>query len=122
MAIPKIEGSQRDFSAGELDAAIKRADDSALQKTGARQLLNWRILNSRVPTNRPGRSALFKETGRVEKITMSPGNVFYLVFGNGYLSVYNAAATRVFNTTVKGDGSTAIPWVTATLSNIVWDH
>src|ERR1700733_13179390 len=118
MAIPKILGAQRDFSAGELDEAMKRADENPLMKIGARQALNWRITNGGQASNRPGRSALFPETGRVEEILMSPGNVFFLVFGNGYLRVYNAAGTQVFASTKKGDGSTNIPWTTATVKNI----
>jgi hypothetical protein len=121
MAIPKIQGAQRDFSAGELDVSMKRADDNPIMKAGARQLSNWRIRNSKSVTNRPGRSALFIETGRVEEVLMSPGNTFFLVFGNGYLSVYNAAGTRVFTSTKLGDGTTTIPWTTATIGKIVWD-
>src|ERR1700683_4069830 len=118
MAIPKITGAQRDFSAGELDVSMKRAGENPMMKSGARQLSNWRVLNSGVVKNRPGRRGLFLETGRVEEVLMSPGNVFYLVFGNGYLRVYNAAGTQVFNSVVKGDGSTAIPWTNATVKNV----
>lgn len=118
MAIPKITGAQRDFSGGELDVAMKRADDNARMKIGARQLLNWRVLNSGAAKNRPGRSALFLETGRVEKVLMSPGNQFYLAFGNHYLRVYNAAGTQVFSSTLKGDALTPIPWTTASVKNI----
>lgn len=118
MAIPKIIGAQRDFSGGELDVSMKRADENPLMKIGARQLSNWRILSSGTAKNRPGRTALFLETGRVEKVLMSPGNLFYLVFGNGYLRIYNAAGTQVFTSTKKGDGSTNIPWTTASVKNI----
>jgi hypothetical protein len=120
MAIPKMLGAQRDFSGGELDEAIKRADELPVMKIGARQLANWRILNGGQITNRPGRSALFRENGRVDKVLMSPGNVFYLAFGNGYLRVYNATGTQVFASSVKGDSVTAIPWTSATIRNIVW--
>jgi hypothetical protein len=118
--IPKITGAQRDFSGGELDEAMKRADDNPLTKIGCRQLANWRILCGGQAQNRPGRRALFAETGRVDEVLMSPGNTFYLVFGNGYLRVYNAVGTLVFNTVIKGDGTTAIPWTLATVKNIVW--
>src|ERR1700676_3181422 len=120
MAIPKIVGTQRDFSAGELDEWMKRADENPIIKIGARQASNWRILNGGAATNRPGRSALFLETGRVDEVLMSPGNTFYLAFGNGYLNVYNAAGAQVFTTTTKGDGVTAIPWTSATVKNLVW--
>ena len=118
MAVPKIIGAQRDFSGGELDVAMKRADENPLMKIGARQASNWRILNSGAASNRPGRSALFPETGRCEEVLMSPGNIFYLIFGNGYLRIRNAAGTQVFNSTKKGDGSTNIPWTTATAKNV----
>ncbi len=120
MAIPKITGAQRDFSAGELDLSMKRADENPIMKTGARQLSNYRILSSGAAKNRPGRRALFPEGVRVEEVLMSPGNIFFLVFGSGYLRVYNAAAARVFSATLKGDGATAIPWTAATVKNIVF--
>jgi hypothetical protein len=120
MAIAKLVGAQRDFSSGELDSSIKRSDDSAKMKSGARQLSNWRILNSHSITNRPGRTALFPEQGRVEQATLKPGFSFFIAFGAGYLRIYNAAGTQVFNTTLKGDGTTAIPWTLPTVSKIVW--
>lgn len=111
MAIAKITGAQRDFSAGEFDVEMKRADDDPVMKTGARQMLNWRILNSRTIKQRPGRTALFNESGpRVEPILMKPGQQFYIVFGNFYISVYNAAGARVFNSTLLADGVTQVPW------------
>ena len=108
-----------DFSSGEVDVDIKRGADSAMV-AGGRQMLNWRVLNSRKKCNRPGRSALFLETGRVDDVLMSPGNKFFIAFGNGYLKVYNAAGTQVFASTKKGDGATNIPWTTATVKNICW--
>lgn len=120
MALAKIQGAQRDFSAGELNVSMKRADENPLMKTGARQLSNWRVLNSGSIKNRPGRTALFLEKGRVEKVLMSAGNFFYIAFGNGYLSVYNAVGHQVFTSTKKGDGTTTIPWLTATVKNIVY--
>src|ERR1700675_437797 len=116
--IPKITGAQREFSGGELDVAMKRADENPLMKIGARQASNLRILNSGAASNRPGRTALFPETGRSEEVLMLPGNIFYLIFGNGYLRIRNAAGTQVFNSTKKGDGSTNIPWTTAPAKNV----
>jgi hypothetical protein len=94
MAIPKIIGAQRDFSAGELDESIKRADENPVMKTGARQMSNWRILSSRAVQNRPGRTALFPiplTPARVERITMAPGQDFYLAFAAARIGVYNAS-------------------------------
>lgn len=120
MAIAKIQGSQRDFSAGELDVAMKRADENPIMKAGLRQASNGRILNSKAIQNRPGRRALFREAGRVEEVLIASGSAFYLVFGNGYLRVYDSTGTQVFTSSLMGDGVTAIPWTTATLSGIVW--
>lgn len=118
MAIPKQLVVINDFSSGEVDVDLKRGSESPTA-TGGRQMSNWRVLNSRKKTNRPGRSALFLEKGRVEEVLMSPGNRFFLAFGNGYLRVYNAAGALMFSTTQRGDG-TPIPWTSATVKNIVW--
>lgn len=120
MSIPKIIGSQRDFSAGELDVTMKRADDNPVMKAGARQMSNWRILNSKALSNRPGRSVKYFDGGRVEQVTMSPGNVFDLVFGVGYISIYNAAGTRVFTSNFRGDGASLIPWNASNLNQITF--
>ncbi len=109
MAIPKQLIVINDFSSGEVDVEMKRGADS-VTATGGRQMSNWRVLNSRKKANRPGRSALFLESGRVEEVLISPGNKFFLAFGSGYLRVYNASGAQVFATTVKGDGVTPIPW------------
>src|SRR5262245_57746747 len=114
MATPKVVTAQRDFSAGETDPELKRADDNEMFKRALRQARNWRILNSRGLTNRPGRSAILLEGPRVEDVLMSPTNLFKVVFGNLYLSVYNAAGTRVFHNTTEA------PWTTATAKDVVW--
>jgi hypothetical protein len=119
MARPKQLTVINDFSSGEVDADLKRGGAPATA-TGGRQMANWRVLNSGKKTNRPGRTALFLETGRVEPILMSPGNKFFLAFGAGYLRVYNAAGARVFSSTVKGDNATAIPWTLATVAKIMF--
>jgi hypothetical protein len=114
--IPKILGAQRDFSAGELDVEIKRADDNPVMKTGARQMVNWRILNSRAVKQRPGKSAQFSGSGpRIEPILMYPGQRFYIVFGVGYLRVHNAVGTIVFDT-LPG----AYPWTANTAGAITY--
>lgn len=115
MPLPKIITAQRDFSAGEVDVNLKRDEDNEVFKRGLRQCSNFRILNSKKLGQRLGRSAKFIDGPRVDEVLMSPGNVFYLVFGNGSLSVYNAAGTRVFNSTKLGDGTTNIPWTAASV-------
>jgi hypothetical protein len=120
MAIPKLIDAQRDFSAGELDRNTKRADEISVMKAGARQMSNWRILSSKALQNRPGRSALFKAIGRVEEISMPNGNVFFINFAAGTLKIFNAAGTQVFTSSVKGDGTTALPWTAPTLGSITY--
>jgi hypothetical protein len=123
MAIAKITGAQIDFSAGELDESVKRAHES-IQKIGARQMSNWRILSSKLLQNRPGRSALFAATGRVEELTMPGGAVFFLNFDAGKISVFNSAGTQVFTAStihrIPTDAGFAIPWTALTLRSIVW--
>ena len=118
MAVAKVVTAQRNFSGGEADIYLKRADELPLMKAAGRQMRNWRILNSGALANRPGRTLLAQEGPRVDQVIMSPTQTFYLAFGNGYLRVYNAAFTKVFD---SSNGSISIPWVTATAQNVVWD-
>lgn len=117
MTIGKIVAALNDFSAGEVDLTAKRSNEP-IGMTGARQAVNWRLLNNHKKANRPGRSAVFFEAGRVEEVKMTPTATFYLVFGVGYVRVYNTAGTRVFSATVKADGSTPFPWTAGTLKDI----
>lgn len=112
--IPKALQPQTDFSGGEVDASAKRGDD-ALMRTCARQMSNWRILNTKKASNRPGRSVRFLPDGtRVDEVLMSAGNTFYLAFGNGTLKVYSYAGALLYSQSSQ-------PWTTATVKNIVWD-
>src|SRR6516225_3570896 len=123
MAIAKITGAQIDFSAGELDESVKRAHES-IQKIGARQMSNWRILSSKLLQNRPGRSALFLANGRVEEVAMPGGSVFFLNFAAGAVKVFSAAGTQVFSATtfhrIPTDAGFAIPWTAPSLGGITW--
>lgn len=118
MASPQLDAALNDFSLGEVDPTAKR-DAGPIVTTGARQMSNFRILNTHKIANRPGRSALFSETGRVDEITMGTAENFFLAFGPNYLRVYNSSGARVFNSTVKGDGFTPIPW-TGNYGVITW--
>src|SRR5215469_2174279 len=118
MPIPKIVGAQRDFSAGEVDEALKRADELTAMKAGARQMLNWRILNSKAAQNRPGRSAKFIGDNRTEQITMPNGNVFFISLGTG-VEIVNQAGAPVFSSVNRADG-TPFPWSPATVGGIVY--
>lgn len=109
----QIQGSQTDFSFGEVDPDLKRNDSHPARKGGLRQMLNARIHNSGTIQNRPGRSALFPMllSARVEEITISPGNLFLLSFTAGQLQVLSRAGVVV--ATFVQQGSTApLPWVT----------
>lgn len=121
----KIQGSQHDFSFGEVDVALKRVDDHPARKGGLRQMVNARILNSGSVQNRPGRRALFPamNTSRIEELTMSPGNVFKIAFGasvaTGEIRVFNAAGVQVAIFQTQGNGK-LLPWTLATVSQIVF--
>jgi hypothetical protein len=75
MAIPELLSAQRDFSAGELDPEMKRRDDLPIYKAGGRQMRDWRILNSGIIEQRPGRRALYLQTGRVDQIAVTPTQI-----------------------------------------------
>lgn len=121
MAIPKIIGAQRDFSAGEVDVALKRADESEARKRGARQLSNWRILNAGNVQDRPGRSLQFPISNgctRVEEFTISPGNTFKIAFGSGRYQIITSAGVVVLNRTMQGNGVAALPWTLLNLNSV----
>lgn len=115
----QIQGSQHDFSFGEIDVALKRSDDHPARKAGLRQMANARILNSGGLQNRSGRRALFPTTGqRIEQVTMSPGNQFKLVFGTGFLIILDSAGAVARNIGTTGSGGPLL-WTDATLGSIV---
>jgi len=126
MAIAKITGAQIDFSAGELDDSVKRAHDS-IQKIGARQMLNWRVLSSKAVQNRSGRAALFTffgaTAGRVEEFTMA-NQIFLIAFSGGALAILNAVGAILFSSNnfhrIPNDAGFAIPWTTNSVGGIVW--
>jgi hypothetical protein len=114
MAVAKHTTSQRDFSAGEVDPSLKRSEDHPIYKSSARQCANFLITDTKKLRNRFGRSALFGDGPRVERVLMSPGNVFHLIFFNNGLTVR----------TLNGDvafGQFGFPWTTATIGEITWD-
>jgi hypothetical protein len=121
----KIQGSQHDFSFGEVDVALKRVDDHPARKGGLRQMVNARILNSGSVQNRPGRRALFPatNTSRIEEVTMSPGNVFKIAFGAsiafGEIRIFNSSGAQVAYFPTQGNGK-LLPWTRATISQIVF--
>jgi hypothetical protein len=123
MAIPKITGAQRDFSYGEIDEALKRADEHPARKAGLRQMLNARILNSGTVQNRPGRSALFPVSNacsRIDEFTIASGSIFKIAFGAGRIQIINSVGAIVQSFTLQGNGA-ALPWATsADIQKIVY--
>jgi hypothetical protein len=105
--------AQRDFSSGELNVDAKRRDDQPIMRAGARQLRNWRVLNSGAAINRAGRRALFSGANRVEPILVKPGTLFYLAFGAGFISIFDASGNLVTG------NSNAYAWTAATVKQIV---
>lgn len=111
--IPKQIVAQRDFSGGEYNSDAAHRDDSDVVKAGARQLRNWRILNSGAAQIRPGRRALFPAEGRVDNVLVSAGISYYLCFGDGTLKIRDTTGAIV-----AALGGFA--WTTANLWKIVW--
>lgn len=113
-----VLNSQRDFSSGELDIQTKRRDDLPIMKAGGRQMSDWRVLNSGIIQQRPGRTAKFLQpfSGRVDEIQVAPGLAFYFCFdGNGAVTIRNSGGTPV---AISGPNS--YPWNAATVDKIVW--
>jgi len=111
----QIQGSQYDFSFGEVDTDLKRNDGHPARKGGLRQMSNARIHNSGVISNRPGRRALYPITNngvRTERFTISAGNVFDIQFAAGRLKIIDNTGTTVGNFTLQGNGA-ALPWASA---------
>lgn len=119
----QIQGSQWDFSFGEVDVNLKRSDSHPARKAGLRQMVNARIYNSGGLSNRSGRRALYPNNTlctRIEEITMSAGNIFKLAFGPQKVEVRNSVGVVVASFTVTGGGS-GLPWLTsADIKNVVY--
>jgi hypothetical protein len=118
--IPKAIEPQTDFSAGEIDVSAKRSDSPAA-KAGARQMSNFRILNTKGVTNRPGRRIVqllsaINNVSRTEEVTLSPGHVFRLVFSQTRLDVFDSTGATVFTLT----DSSRLIWQSANLNQIVY--
>lgn len=124
MAIAKIVGAQRDFSAGELDESAKRADENPVVKDGGRQMSNWRVLSPKSMQNRSGRIARFLATGRTEIIIVPGGASFFLNFGAGTMSMFDGTGALVATTSnmqlVPGGTPVAIPWTLNTVGGITY--
>jgi hypothetical protein len=111
----QIQGSQRDFSFGEVDIDLKRSDDHPARKGGLRQMSNARIHNSNAISNRSGRRALYPTLAgaiRTERFAIQSGVIYDIQFLPNRLRIINAAGVTVLDKTTQGNGA-ALPWVTA---------
>src|SRR5258705_4010710 len=119
----QIQGSQTDFSFGEVDIARKRADGHPARKGGLRQMANARILNSGGLQNRSGRRVLYPSTNspkRTERFAISAGNNFDIQFAAGRVKIIDSTGTIVGNFTAQGNGA-ALPWAsTSDINSIVY--
>lgn len=119
----QIQGSQRDFSYGEVDVDLKRSDEHPARKGGLRQMANARIHNSGTLQNRSGRRALYPITNsgtRTERFTIAAGKVFDIQFAAGRLKIIDNTGATVGNFTLQGNGA-ALPWASvADINSIVY--
>lgn len=118
IAVQKVVNAQRDFSGGQIDIELKRDDASPVLKAGARQCSNLRILNSKNLTERPGRSAVYRQPiiGRVDQVRLTSALVVDLSFGgDGGLTVFDTSGNVLGNTAAG-----AYPWTSSTVDQVVW--
>lgn len=116
MPIPQQMVPQTDFSAGQLNADLKRGDNPIV-KSGARQLSNWRLLNSGRPQQRPGRRAQFVvgTPSRIDEVRVLPGVVYRLEFGgDGALRIRDSTGT------VVAGNPGPLNWDSNSVDRIVW--
>src|SRR5262245_36626934 len=117
MAVPKVVQSQTDFSAGQVDVSAQRSDSTEAIRShvraGGRTVVNWRPLNARSLSNRPGRRMLAIIGGfRVDEFTMGTES-FKLMFLNAELKVLNESNAVVAT-------FTGLPWTADNVAQIVW--
>jgi hypothetical protein len=105
--------AQRDFSAGQIDDAALRSDDTLFQRAGCRIARNVRILTSRSLKRRPGRVALFQTTGISEIVRPLAGSEWHMVFEPGAAMFIK----RDLSARVRFDGQ---PWTAAQLTQLRW--
>lgn len=115
MATPEIIAGQRDFSAGEVDQELKRADDLPIQRAGARQMRDWLAHASRTLEQRPGRRVKYLQGGRIDRIRVAAGVFYDLAFSNGSIGVNDLlGVNRAF--------AAGFTWTNATTHLIVWSQ
>lgn len=113
MSIPKQMIRLTDFSGGQISASAKRATDKPLVRASARQMENYRILNTGLLEKRPGRRALFLSAGRTDEVRLGTEATFKLCFGAGKLEIRDGMDAIVATDNGR-------PWGVATVHQIVW--
>jgi hypothetical protein len=105
--------AQRDFSAGQIDDAALRSDDTLFQRAGCRIARNVRILTSRSLKRRPGRVALFQTTGISEIVRPVAGSEWHMALEAGAAMFVK----RDLSARVRFEG---MPWTLAQITELRW--
>lgn len=113
MSINKAILRQRDFTAGELDDNAERRSDLDIHGKGLRRALNVRARDTGALTRRPGRRALYFDTGVHELIRPISTQVFDITFAEERFTVRLQGGGVVANIT-------GCPWTAALLPLISW--
>lgn len=82
-------------------------------RAGARRIENFRLLNTGVPEARPGRTALFLQTGRTDEVRIGNLGTFKFCFGAGDLKIRDSSDAVIATDAGR-------PWTAATAVNVVW--
>ena len=112
----KLYSSQTDFSYGQVNANIKRRDDTEPVRLGGRVATNWRSLATGQLVPRPGRRALFPPNGpRTERIRMGDGSLWEIAFSAGRVQIFTTGGDLA-----ASNASANYLWTNDTLRNVVF--
>ena len=112
----KLYSAQTDFSYGQVNANIKRRDDTEPVRMGGRVARNWRVLATGQLVPRPGRRALFSPGGpRTERVRMGDGSLWEIAFSAGRVQIFTTDGVLAASNT-----SANYQWANDTLRNIVF--
>lgn len=108
--------TQRDFSGGQLNAALRRRDDSDAVRTGAKTMRNWRIEQTGQLIPRPGRRPISLGIGlRVDPVRMATGFEYLIGFSAGQLNIADTSGNILVSHT-----SADYIWTTPTIPLVQW--
>ena len=112
----KLYSAQTDFSYGQVNANIKRRDDTEPVRMGGRVAKNWRSLATGQLVPRPGRRALFAPGGpRTERVRMGDGSVWEIAFSTSKVSIFTTDGVLA-----ASNYSANYQWSNATVGKIVF--